>query len=155
MRLKIESYRKTRLGLKSHNGKLTVDLPAGHPYLLLFRYLLVGATAAIVDWIFYWLFINAFLLHYIVAATFSFILATSVNYVLSKKWAFRNIGKFGRLTEFSLVFLVSAVGLLINQVALFVLIELFTLHYMLSKIAATGIVFFWNFSLRKNYIFKN
>lgn len=131
-----------------------LSLPADHTYTQLIKYFFVGGAAALCDWGFYWLLINIFSLHYAVAAALSFLIATLVNYLLSLKWVFINSSRFKRGTEMGLVFMVSAVGLLINQVTLVFLIEVIMLHYMLSKVIATGLVFFWNFYLRKYYIFK-
>jgi putative flippase GtrA len=136
-----------------HEKALTI--PAYRLYAQLMRYLVVGGTAAIVDWLGYWILINKLAFHYVIAALISFTVATAVNYFLSIKWVFTSNGKYTRLTEVSLVFLVSAIGLLINQLSLLLFVETFSLHYMSAKILATGLVFFWNFSLRKYYIFNS
>ena len=53
-----------------------------------------------------------------------------------------------------LVFVVSAVGLVINQAVLAILIEWFGMDVLLSKVAATGSVFFWNYGARRHFIFR-
>jgi putative flippase GtrA len=120
----------------------------------LLNYLIAGGVSAFVDWSFYWALINFVGLFYIYAAAISFVIATTLNYLLSVNWVFKGRGRFSSLVNISLVFFVSGVGLLINQSVLFILVEYLTLHYMLAKISATGIVFIWNFVLRKYYIFK-
>lgn len=147
------------------NGKLNnlfgIDISCGlkdplmNPYLQLFRYFFVGGTAALTDWFFYWFFVSWFGLHYILAALISFTIATYVNYWLSVRWVFIPGIRFGRAVEISLVFLISAGGLVINQISLILLIEVLSVHFMAAKIIATGVVFFWNFFLRKHYVFKS
>jgi putative flippase GtrA len=121
----------------------------------LIRYLLTGGTAALFDWAVYWFLVVYFDIKYLIAALFSFILATIINYALSANWVFKNNRKYSRFTELLLVFTVSAFGLVINQVCLYFLIEIALIHFMLAKVMATGIVFFWNYFSRKYYIFNN
>jgi putative flippase GtrA len=121
----------------------------------LIRYLFTGGTAALVDWFFYWLLIYSFGFYYLVAAIISFTVATMVNYYLSANWVFRNSSKYSRTSEIILVFMVSLVGLLINQLCLFILVEVALFHLMWAKILSTGFVFFWNYYLRKRYIFSH
>ena len=120
-----------------------------------FRYLCTGGSAALVDWFIFWLLIALFDVHYLISAFISFSVATLVNYYLSANWVFLNSRKYGHTAELFLVFLVSLIGLLINQACLYLLIEIGLLHYMLAKIISTGVVFFWNFFLRKYYIFNH
>ena len=120
----------------------------------LFRYLCAGGTAALLDWFIYWLLIYIFGFYYLVAAIISFSVATMVNYYLSANWVFRNSSKYSRTSEIILVFMVSLVGLLINQVCLILLVEVALFHLMWAKVLSTGVVFFWNFYLRKRFIFN-
>jgi putative flippase GtrA len=119
----------------------------------LFKYFFVGATAALIDWLFYWILVNYGAVHYLLAAVISFNIATLVNYLLSVKWVF-NSGRYSKYIEISLVFLVSLLGLLFNELFLYLFKEIFNLHFMISKVAATGIVFFWNYLSRKKLIFN-
>lgn len=130
-------------------------LPANPAFIQLVKYFFVGGTAALCDWGFYWFLINILSIHYVLAAAISFLIATLVNYLLSLKWVFKNSSRFKRGTEVSLIFIVSAAGMLINQLTLVFLVEFLSWHYMLAKFSATGLVFFWNFYLRKYYIFNN
>ncbi len=119
----------------------------------LFKYFFVGATAALVDWLLYWALVQYGAMHYLLAAMISFIAATAVNYILSIKWVF-NSGRHNRYLEIGLVFFVSLIGLLFNEIFLYLFAGVFQVNYMLSKIVATGIVFYWNYSTRKKFIFK-
>ena len=119
----------------------------------LIRYFFVGSTAALVDWLLYWALVKYGAMHYLLAAIFSFIASTAVNYVLSIKWVFHS-GRHSRSLEIGLVFFVSLIGLIFNELFLYLFAGVFQVNYMISKIAATGIVFFWNYFTRKKFIFK-
>jgi putative flippase GtrA len=133
-------------------SKITVSATT-RPGAQLFRYFIVGGTAAAVDWSFYWFFVSICGLHYLAAASISFTAATLVNYGLCVKWVFP-AGRFKKSLEFSLVFFVSLVGLLFNALFLYILLEFLLMHFMLAKILTTGLVFFWNYFARKKFIFR-
>ena len=46
----------------------------------------------------------------------------------------------------------SMVGLILNQIVLGVLVEIYNLYYMFAKIIATGIVMVWNYVSRKIFL---
>ncbi len=119
----------------------------------LIKYFFVGATAALVDWLLYWALVKYGAMHYLLAAALSFIVSTAVNYVLSIKCVFSS-GRHTRYMEIGLVFFVSLIGLLFNELFLYLFVSIFQVHYMISKVAATGIVFFWNYFSRKKFIFN-
>lgn len=56
--------------------------------------------------------------------------------------------------EIAKIYAVSVIGLLMNMAIMFVAVEKIGLPEMLSKIIATGIVFGWNFLVRKLVIYK-
>jgi putative flippase GtrA len=147
---------KKEINIIKENGytKKLLFAPTERGFSQFLRYFVVGGTAALVDWLIYWGLISYGELHYQLSALSSFVIATLVNYYLSVKWVFIN-RRFKPLLEVGLVFLCSFLGLLINQMVLWLLVEGVSFHYMLSKIVATGIVFIWNYFIRRHYIFKD
>ena len=61
---------------------------------------------------------------------------------------------YSKRKEVALVYFVSLVGLAVNQLVLYVMIEHLHCELMLAKLTATGVVFFWNFSARRFIIFR-
>jgi putative flippase GtrA len=117
------------------------------------RYFVVGGVAATVDIGFFFLFAKLAGFNYLVVAPLGFVLATWVNYQLSVRHVFRSGTRFSRGREILLVYGVSAVGLLINQAVLYVLVGRLGAELMLAKFTATVTVFFWNYCMRNNYVF--
>ena len=117
------------------------------------RYLIVGGVAASVDIGFFFLFAKLAGFNYLVVAPLGFVLATWVNYQLSVRHVFRSGARFTRGREIFLVYVVSVIGLLINQAALFVLVDRLGAELMLAKFTATIMVFFWNYGTRNKYVF--
>jgi len=118
------------------------------------RYFFVGAAAAIVDFSVFATLVTGFGLPWFPVALLSFALATAVNYLLSIRHVFQSGARFSRRTEITLVFLVSGIGMLINQSILWVLIEIVMINMLIAKVLATGVVFFWNYGIRHGFVFK-
>ena len=120
-----------------------------------FRYFAVGGAAAVVDFAVFGGLLYGFSVNWFWAALASFILATAVNYMLSIRHVFESGVRFNKGHEISLVFLVSGIGLVINQAVLYLAIGLLDFYPLAAKVVATGVVFFWNFFARSRFIFKS
>ena len=118
------------------------------------RYFFVGGAAAAVDIGIFFLFAKLAGYDYLLVGCVGFLVATAVNYVLSVKHVFRSGVRYSKGKEVALVYLVSMVGLAINQLVLYLLINKMGSELMLAKLAATGVVFFWNFSARYFVVFR-
>lgn len=116
-------------------------------------YFLVGGLSALADFGLYSLFVYTVGLHYLLAATLSFLLATGLNYILCIAFVFDS-GNRSRHSELMLVYFVSVVGVTINLAVLVLAVELAQLHLLLAKIVGTGSAFAWNFSSRYFWIFR-
>lgn len=120
----------------------------------LVKYFFVGGTAAVLDISIFFVFVQKLGYNYLVIAPIGFTLATLLNYYLSIQIVFQKGIRFSPKAELLAVFVVSLIALAINQICLFISIDIFHLNKMVAKIGATGVVFFWNYFLRNNYVFK-
>jgi putative flippase GtrA len=118
------------------------------------RYFLVGGVAAGVDLVLFVVMVKGLAVGWMPAGMVSFCFATLVNYSLSVRYVFSSGVRFQRGQEILLVFLVSGVGLVVNQAALATLIEGAGWDSLIAKIVATSAVFFWNYGVRRCFIFK-
>lgn len=118
------------------------------------RYFFVGAVAAAVDIGLFAVLVHGFGLDYLAVGAVTFVLATSVNYALSVRVVFRSGVRFSRRQEIALVFAVSALGLALNQLVLYVGVTRFALPPVVAKVMATAAVFFWNYLARAHFVFK-
>jgi putative flippase GtrA len=84
-----------------------------------------------------------------------FVIATAVNYFLSIRFVFESGVRFEFFREISLVFLISLIGLGVNQAVLYLGIGILGWEMLFTKLCATGVVFFWNFAGRSQFIFKS
>ena len=82
------------------------------------RYFVVGGIAACVDIGLFMLFAKGLGLPYLRVSAATFVVATLVNYWLSIRMLFVSGARFRRRWEIALVFAVSAIGLVLNQLIL-------------------------------------
>ena len=97
------------------------------------RYFFVGGAAATVDIGLFFLFAKLLGYNYLVVACVGFTLATAVNYYLSIRFVFRSGARFTRRTELAFIYIVSLLGLALNQAILFALVDSAGVELMLSK----------------------
>jgi putative flippase GtrA len=116
----------------------------------------IGASLAAfaVDFAVLALLTEAVRLHYLLSAGISFFLGTSVSYLLSVLLVFPARRHASRLVEFALFVLVGVVGLGLNEALLWALTERVGIYYLVSKVIAACLIFFWNFGARKYLLFR-
>lgn len=116
-------------------------------------YFLAGAVAATVDWLLFYVFAVRIGWPYLWVSAFGFVVATLVNYVLCITVVFKHNRQSTPMVEVVLIFLVSGSGLLLHQFIIYYAISIREIDMMLAKIVATGMIFFWNYTLRRFVIF--
>jgi putative flippase GtrA len=123
-------------------------------YATLFQYGIVGGVAALVEWAVFWVCNNAIGLYYILSTCIAFVVATLVNFLLASKFVFKSSG-YSRINEVFLVYLFSAVGLGLNILLMKLFVDFLSFWPLGSKILSTGIVFLWNYSIRRFVVYRN
>lgn len=120
----------------------------------LFGYLIVGGLATIVEWVGFWLFSEKIGIAYLLATTFAFAISTFANWLFGRLLVFRGKQTQSLLREILSIYLASIVGLLLNLIIMFVLVQLLTVGKMPAKVIATVLVFAYNYLIRKLVIYR-
>ena len=120
----------------------------------IYRYAAVGGASALIDFLLFAIFAKILGFNYLLVGAAGFIIATTVNYFLSIRFVFMSGVRFTFHKEILLVFLISLVGLGLNQLVLYFGIGILAWEMLFVKVCATGSVFFWNFGARSYFIFK-
>lgn len=115
----------------------------------LLRYGIVGVIAFLVDYSLLWILTEWAGLHYLVSAAIAFSVAFLCNYLLSIGFVFGLDREDGPWKNLSAFLLIALIGLGLNELIMYGCSDLLHIHYLLSKIVATVIVFFWNFLARR------
>ena len=132
--------------LKKHEERKDI---LGSTILQFIKYFFVGLIAAIVNIAMLYIFTDLIKINYIISNIISFTLGLIVNYILSKKYVFVNEKIDNKNFEFVVYGLIGITGLLIDTLLLFILVDKFSIYYLIGKIISTLIVFIWNFVVRK------
>lgn len=115
-------------------------------------YVIVGGVATISEWAMFFV-LGKVSMHYAVATAIAYILSTFVNWLAGRILVFKESNQ-PFIKEILSVYLASIVGLLFNLLIMWVAVEFLDINEMFSKIAATAIVFIYNFLVRKLLIYK-
>ena len=116
------------------------------------RFGVVGVIAFLIDYGVLLLLTEVVGIHYLVSAAAAFLVSVIFNYILSITFVFETDKAQGKGTQFTLFALMSAGGLGINQVMMWLLSDGLGVPYQLSKLVATGVVMVYNFITRKCFL---
>ena len=124
-----------------------------------FSYFGVGGVSALVEWTVFSVLEYLFDLPYLLATVMAFLVSTSTNWFLGRKYTFKDSDYKGKkTTEIVMVFVVSAIGLVFNLALMYMFVSVLKMdtnfQKSVAKVLSTGIVFIWNFLSRKLWIYK-
>ena len=77
-----------------------------------------------------------------------------VSYFLCIKWVFLDRRYNQVVLEFPLFIITCLVGVLLNELMLWMLVEFGDVYYLTSKIIVTAVIFVFNFLLKKTLLFR-
>ena len=134
--------------------KCNIDLNKNKLLIQIFKFVIVGGTATVLDWILYYILYNYLKINPLIANIISFSISTVYNYWASIKWVFEvNKDKSSKRLFIEFV-LFSAIALGLTELLLWIGIDLLSMNAMLIKIIATIIVMIFNFITRKIFLEK-
>ena len=102
--------------------------------------------------LFLYIFKEFFKLNTIVSNTLSFLISVIYNYIASVKWVFDVNKEKEAKKQFVIFMIFSALGLLLNDLIMFLCVDKLNIYYMLAKVIATMVVMVFNFVTRKMFL---
>jgi len=114
------------------------------------KFSVVGASGLLVDFSITWTLKEKFKIQKYVASGTGFIIAATTNYILNRIWTFHSSNP-KIIHEYSSFLFISIIGLGINTLVLWILVQIFKKHFYLSKLIAIIVTTLWNFTA--NYLF--
>ncbi len=140
---------------------------AENPKIEFLRSLVVGAVATVADMGVMVLLKEALQLGAVASATVSYGVGIVVNYLLSNYWAFRHSNVKSGTVRFAVFTVIALIGLGINDLIIWAFeyplaaalvfggLLRADYYYILGKLVATVVVFFWNFFSRKLLLYRS
>ncbi len=113
---------------------------------------IVGVIAFCIDYGLFLLMTYVFGVNYLVASAISFTISTVFNFAASMRYVFA--GKEGqtRTQQFVIFFVLSLMGLGLNQLILWISVDMLVWLAWIGKLVATAIVMVFNFITRKIFL---
>lgn len=121
-------------------------------FVQIIKFGFVGGSAFVIDAGLLFILTEFFGVHYLISGTVSFSVSVIYNYILSVNWVFNPNKKMKKTIEMVIFIGLSIIGLGINQIIMWIFVDLFHVYYMLSKVVATVVVMIYNFVTRKLFI---
>ena len=115
------------------------------------RFILVGGACFVLDYGLLYILTEYGGLHYLLSAGGSFTISVFVNYWLCLVCVFRGANTQTHRAKM-LFFGSSIAGLGLNQLLMWMLVDLFGIYYMIAKPIAAGIVMVWNYVLKRRAV---
>ena len=121
------------------------------------RQLIIYGTVALiptsVDFLLLYVLTELIGVYYLCSVALAFSVGVFTSYLSQKKLTFKNESQ-QYFSQFSFFCGVSLVGLILNILIVFSVVEFLNAWYLLGKILATLLVLVWNFSVHKYFTFK-
>ena len=116
------------------------------------RFAISGAVATLVDVFFLYILTEYLAIWYLLSACLSFVIGTVIHYFISSGWVFQNSTK--TIKQYLVFVSVQLVGLVINLLVIYILVEFFYFWYILAKLVAVFVGVIWNFFANLKVTFK-
>ena len=116
---------------------------------------LFGGVGTIINLVVLFTFTEFLGIFYLISGGVGFILGSTANYFINKKWVFREDIKHKVYTKYFKYIIISILALMINLGMLFIFTEFVKIYYLLSQIIAGIFAFSVRFTISKFWIFKN
>lgn len=113
---------------------------------------IVGFIAFFIDYGTMIFLTEVFGVSYLISTTAGFIISVIFNYLASMRYVFVHKEGLSRRKEFVIFIVLSVIGLGLNDVLMWILVDFTFIDYRISKIVVTAIVMVYNFITRKIFL---
>lgn len=116
------------------------------------KFALVGLLSLAVEYALLIYLLQVPYMDYLIATTVSFAVSIVVNYLLSMRYVFERKDDMSRRRELTIFAVLSAIGLGLNDIYMFVGVSLFNVSTMFMKLISTFIVTWYNYISRRLFL---
>ena len=123
-----------------------------HLFVQIFNFAIVGVIATLIDFVFLYLFKEVCHFPVVVANSLSFAISVIYNYFASLTFVFDVDKSKSQGRNFVIFMVCSIIGLVLNDLIVWVITDICHIYYMVSKVIATVFVMIFNFVTRKKFL---
>lgn len=116
------------------------------------KFAVVGITSLAADYILLLVLVELLHVDFLIATSASFLASVVVNYFLSMRYVFSRRDDLSRKREFTIFAVLSAVGLGLNDLFMFVGVAVLSIGYQVMKLISTFMVTWYNFFSRRRFL---
>lgn len=116
------------------------------------KFAVVGLISFAVDWLLLVVLTDLCHVDYLVSTSVSFIVSVALNYALSVRYVFPHRDDMSRKREFTIFAILSAIGLGLTDVFMFVGVTMLNVAYQAMKVIATFCVTWYNYFSRRKFL---
>lgn len=116
---------------------------------------IVGVIAFLIDYGLMVVLTEFFGVPYLISNTISFTVSVVFNYVASMRYVFERRDDMSRRREFIIFVVLSIIGLILNDLFMWLFVSVWFIDYRIAKIIVTVLVAIWNFVTRKIFLEKH
>ena len=116
------------------------------------KFAVVGIISFAVDWLLLVFLTDACRVDYLVSTSISFLVSVALNYALSVRYVFPHRDDMSRKREFTIFAILSAIGLGLTDVFMFVGVTMLNVAYQAMKVIATFCVTWYNYFSRRKFL---
>ena len=113
---------------------------------------LVGVVATAIEYILLIILKEIFKIDVLIASGIAFIISLLFNYIFSIKYVFIDKKEMSKAKEMTVFFITALIGLGINQIMMYMFVNLVSIYYLFAKVISTGTVMVWNFVSRHLFL---
>ncbi len=124
-------------------------------HVQMFRYLVSGGTAFVVDFSTLWLLTEVVHLHYLLSSVIANVVGLVITYIFSVFWVFDTRSVDNRVAEFTIFAAIAGLGTLLTMLLMWFITECIGVQYLFSKVITTLCIAVLNFVLKKQLLFKS
>lgn len=117
------------------------------------RYSSIGAGTFLFDLALLYVLTDIFLIHYLYSASVAFLIAVSLNFVLSRKYVFKGSRRSTKVSYINFV-LIAVVGLGLVVGGMYVLVTVCSVGYVVARIFVACLTGIWNYLMNLYVNFK-
>ena len=117
------------------------------------QYSLLGAGTLLIDIALLFVLAGTFAMNYLWAAALAFLVAVSINYLLSRRFVFKGSSRT-QTTGYLYFLMIAAFGMLLVTLGMYILVEKWGLYYMISRVLISCVTGIWNYCMNLFFNFR-